>query len=68
MMQFAQMFPDSQIVAQLATKLSWTHFLIVMPLKDKLQREFYLTMAANFKAVFGLLFLCPEWKKSKKLQ
>ena len=27
-------------------KLSWTHFLLVLPLKDELQREFYLTMAA----------------------
>ena len=36
-----------QIVAPLARKLSWSHFLIVMPLKDELQREFYLTMAAS---------------------
>ena len=47
MMQFAQMFPDIQIVSPLVSKLSWSHFLIVMPLKDKLQREFYLTMAAS---------------------
>ena len=47
MMKFAQMFPDLQILTPLVTKLSWTHFLIVMPLKDELQREFYLTMAAS---------------------
>ena len=47
MMQFAQTFPDFQIVAPLARKLSWSHFLVVMPIKDELQREFYLTMAAN---------------------
>ena len=47
MMQFAQMFPDLQIVSPLVSKLSWSHFLIVMPLKDELQREFYLTMAAS---------------------
>ena len=47
MMQFAQMFPDIQIVSPLVSKLSWTHFLIVMPLKDELQREFYLTLAAS---------------------
>ena len=47
MMQFAQMFPDIQIVSPLVSKLSWSHFLIVMPLKDELQREFYLTMAAT---------------------
>lgn len=46
MMQFAQMFPDFPIVSPLVTKLSWTHFLIVIPLKDELQREFYLTMTA----------------------
>ena len=33
MMQFAQMFPDFQIVSTLLSKLSWSHFLIVMPLK-----------------------------------
>ena len=47
MMQFAQQFPDFQIVSPLVSKLSWTHFLIVMPIKDSLQREFYLTMAAT---------------------
>ena len=47
MMQFAQLFSDFQIVAPLARKLSWSHFLIVMPIKDELQREFYLTMAAT---------------------
>ena len=46
MMQFAQTFPDFQIVSPLVSILSWTHFLIVMSLKDELQREFYLTMAA----------------------
>ena len=47
MMQFAQQFPDFQIVSTLLSKLSWSHFLVVMPIKDALQREFYLTMAAN---------------------
>ncbi|MBP3712072.1 MAG: hypothetical protein IJ148_02520 [Bacteroidaceae bacterium] len=47
MMQFAQMFPDLQIVSPLVSKSSWTHFLIVMTLKNELQREFYLTMAAS---------------------
>lgn len=47
MMQFAQMFPDIRIVTPLVTQLSWSHFLMVMPIKDPLAREFYLTMAAN---------------------
>ena len=33
MMQFAQLFSDFQIVAPLVRKLSWSHFLIVMPMK-----------------------------------
>lgn len=47
MMQFAQMFPDLKILSPLVTKLSWSHFLIVMPINDELKREFYLTMAAS---------------------
>ena len=47
MMQFARLMPDSKIVSQLATKLSWSHFIEVLPLKEPLQREFYLTMAAT---------------------
>ncbi|MEI6091285.1 MAG: PDDEXK nuclease domain-containing protein [bacterium] len=45
MMQFAQLFSDFQIVSQAATQLSWSHFIELLPLKDELQREFYITMA-----------------------
>ena len=47
MMQFAQIFPNKRIVASLMRQLSWTHFLIVMPIKDDLKREFHLTLAAS---------------------
>lgn len=47
MMQFAMEFPDIQIVSPLATQLSWSHFKEVLPIKDDIQREFYLTMAAE---------------------
>ena len=47
MMRFAVIFPDIQIIAPLARKLSFSHFQEVMYLKDKLQREFYLTLAAS---------------------
>lgn len=46
MMQFAQLFPDFKIVATVSRQLTWSHFLLVLPLKDELQREFYLTMAS----------------------
>lgn len=45
MMQFANYFPDMQKVSQAATKLSWSHFIELMPVKDELQREFYLSMS-----------------------
>lgn len=41
MIQFAEVFPDEQIVVSLIRQLSWTHFLALIPLKDPLQREFY---------------------------
>ena len=49
MMQFAQEFPDFEIVSQIATKLFWSHIVEVLPLKEGLQREFYLTLAASEK-------------------
>lgn len=45
MMQFAALFPNYEIVSQAATNLSWSHFIELLPLKDPLQREFYLSMA-----------------------
>ena len=64
MMKFAKLFPDFQIVAQLARQLYWSHFVEVLPLKDDLQREFYLTLAASGrwgrdrlrKEIDGMLF------------
>lgn len=47
MMQFAVEFPDEKIVSTLSTQLGWSHFVEVLPLKDNLQREFYVTMAAK---------------------
>lgn len=46
MMQFAEQFPDIQIVSRLATQLTWAHIIEILPLKNDLQREFYLTMAS----------------------
>lgn len=43
MMQFAQMFPDFQIVSPLVSKLSWSHFLIVMPIKTSPESAWHNT-------------------------
>lgn len=47
MMQFAEAFPNLQIVTPMVTQLSWSHFLQVISIGDDLKREFYLTMAAD---------------------
>lgn len=47
MMQFAQVFPDVQIVSTLSSQITWSHIIEILPLKDDLQREFYLTFAAS---------------------
>lgn len=44
MVQFAEAFPDEQIVATLWRQLSWSHFRELLPLKRPYQREFYAEM------------------------
>lgn len=44
MVQFAEVFPDENIVVSLIRQLSWTHFLVLLPLKDALARDFYAQM------------------------
>lgn len=44
MMQFAQIFDDEKIVVSLIRQLSWTHFIALIPIKNRLQREFYVQM------------------------
>lgn len=44
MMQFAEVFPEEQIVVSLIRQLSWTHFIALIPLEDPLKREFYAEM------------------------
>jgi len=44
MVQFVGVFPDSEIVAALRRQLGWTHFKLLLPLKDELKREFYAEM------------------------
>ena len=41
MIQFAQIFQDEQNVVSLIRQLSWSHIIVLIPIKDSLQREFY---------------------------
>ena len=44
MVQFAEVFPDEEILAALRRQLGWTHFKHLIPIDDPLKREFYTEM------------------------
>ncbi len=44
MMQFAEVFPDENIVASLIRQLSWSHIKILIPMTEPLKRDFYIEM------------------------
>lgn len=44
MIQFYKTYPNEQIVVSLIRQLSWTHFIALIPIKNKIQREFYTEM------------------------
>ncbi len=44
MMQFSEVFPDEQIVVSAIRQLTWTHFIALIPLKNAIQRDFYMEM------------------------
>ena len=41
MVQFAEVFPEEQLVVSLAQTLSWSHFIEILPLKQPLERAYY---------------------------
>jgi predicted nuclease of restriction endonuclease-like (RecB) superfamily len=45
MIQFAEAFPEEEIVATLWRQLSWSHFRELLPLTRPFQREFYAEMS-----------------------
>jgi hypothetical protein len=45
MVQFAEAFPDEEIVVTLSRQLSWSHFQALLPLSRPFQREFYAEMS-----------------------
>jgi predicted nuclease of restriction endonuclease-like (RecB) superfamily len=47
MMQLADQFPDGQIVVPLARQLSWSHFIILLPIKNQEAKLFYARKAAE---------------------
>jgi len=47
MVQFAEQFSDNQIVVTLSRQLSWSHILILLPLKDNEAKIFYANTVAT---------------------
>ncbi len=47
MLQFAEVFPQPEIVVTLSRQLSWSHLLAVLPLKTEPARDFYLQQAVS---------------------
>lgn len=47
MVKFAATFPDESIVATLSRQLSWSHFVLLLALKDPLQQDYYAQMASS---------------------
>jgi len=44
MVQFAETFPDAEIVAAVRRQFRWTHFTLLIPMQDALKRDFYAEM------------------------
>ena len=47
MLQFAEQFPDFSIVVPLARQLTWSHFLILLPIKNQEAKLFYAQKAVS---------------------
>lgn len=41
MIQVVGLFPDFKICATLSRKLTWSHFILLIPVKNRVEREFY---------------------------
>jgi len=44
MARFAEWMTNEQVFAALSTQLSWSHFVVLLPVKDPLARDFYAEM------------------------
>lgn len=47
MLQFAEQFPDNSIVVTLSRQLSWSHFLVLIPLKSQEAKLYYAQASAT---------------------
>ena len=61
MIQFAEVFPEKEIVVALIRQLTWTHFIALIPIRDSLKRDFYAEMCRiekwNYRTPFKQLIV-----------
>ena len=50
MIKFYREFPDDQIVATLSQQLTWSHFVVLLPIEDETKRNFYAVMCRKITA------------------
>ncbi len=61
MIQFARQFPDVKNVVTLSRQLSWSHFLVLIPIKEKSARDYYGKIACE--GSFGVRELRKQVEK-----
>jgi len=61
MIQFAKQFPDIENVVTLSRHLSWSHFLVLIPIKEQSARDFYGRLA--YDSSFGVRELRKQIEK-----
>lgn len=61
MIIFYQEFSDYEKIVALSQQLTWSHFLVLLPIKDEVQRNFYAVMCKNEN---WLVWTLRERKKS----
>ena len=44
---FIFIFPEKEKVATLSQQLTWSHFVVLLPIEDELERNFYAAMCKN---------------------
>ncbi len=59
MLKFYEYFTDIEKFSTLSRKLSWSHFVELLQISDKLKREFYTIMCADNKMSTNLFFRDP---------
>jgi hypothetical protein len=47
MMQFSIEFPDFEIVVTLSRQLSWSHFLVLLPIKNRQAKQYYVNLTTS---------------------